>query len=330
MSTYRGTFGQKIQYLSSDPANLVEGQIWYNSTSNTLKVAESIVITASWATGDNINTGRNFMGGANQAPQTSTVIYMGDTGPARVNNTEEYNGSAWTNQTGSSVGRSALGSTGIQTAAVGWCGYSGGGRTDVEEYNGSSWTSGTSYPGSARYFDGGGTGLQTAALSFGANGTNEVYEYTTGTWTSQTGTPTTLTYAGGFGTQTSSICAGGNVGLTTALSYNGSAWSSENSLNTGRQRHGHAGNSTSAGVVFGGSNDPGSDNELTATEDWDGTSWTSSANLNLKRDGFANGCGTATGALAAAGSFHPGSYPLTNENYTGASSYIGAKTVTTS
>ena len=39
MATYRGISGFNIKSLASDPSNLVEGEIWYNSTSGTLKVA---------------------------------------------------------------------------------------------------------------------------------------------------------------------------------------------------------------------------------------------------------------------------------------------------
>jgi len=37
MATYITIKGIQIQSLASDPANPVEGQVWYNSTSATLK-----------------------------------------------------------------------------------------------------------------------------------------------------------------------------------------------------------------------------------------------------------------------------------------------------
>jgi hypothetical protein len=37
MATYKEIFGKQIKFLSSDPANEAEGQIWYNSTSGTFK-----------------------------------------------------------------------------------------------------------------------------------------------------------------------------------------------------------------------------------------------------------------------------------------------------
>ena len=37
MTNYRSLVGQKIKKVSSDPSNPLEGQIWYNTTSGTLK-----------------------------------------------------------------------------------------------------------------------------------------------------------------------------------------------------------------------------------------------------------------------------------------------------
>ena len=39
MATYQDIKGLKVKYLSADPSNLSEGDVWYNSTSDTLKVA---------------------------------------------------------------------------------------------------------------------------------------------------------------------------------------------------------------------------------------------------------------------------------------------------
>jgi hypothetical protein len=37
MADYINIRGQSIEVVASDPANPTQGQIWYNSTSNTLK-----------------------------------------------------------------------------------------------------------------------------------------------------------------------------------------------------------------------------------------------------------------------------------------------------
>jgi hypothetical protein len=48
MATYYGTYGQKVQYLASDPSDPQIGQVWYNSTSATLKV-QSATTAGAWA-----------------------------------------------------------------------------------------------------------------------------------------------------------------------------------------------------------------------------------------------------------------------------------------
>jgi hypothetical protein len=57
MATYKGIQGFTIQNLSADPSNPIEGQVWYNSTSNVWKVEEATTAGA-WATGNTMNTAR--------------------------------------------------------------------------------------------------------------------------------------------------------------------------------------------------------------------------------------------------------------------------------
>ena len=56
MATYKEINSAGVQNFSSDPGNPLNGQVWYNTTSSTLKVAE-VNTTGSWATGGNINRG---------------------------------------------------------------------------------------------------------------------------------------------------------------------------------------------------------------------------------------------------------------------------------
>ena len=66
MSDYYGTYGQKVQYLSSDPPAPQTGQVWYNSTSATLKV-RAVTTTGAWATSGNLNTARGVIASAGTA-----------------------------------------------------------------------------------------------------------------------------------------------------------------------------------------------------------------------------------------------------------------------
>ena len=92
MSTYREIHGKAIKSVSTDPsATTDEGQIWYNTSSNTFK---SIINLESWSSGGPLSTGRYNLTGV--GTNTAGLAFAGDTGPppeVRRAETEEYNGS---------------------------------------------------------------------------------------------------------------------------------------------------------------------------------------------------------------------------------------------
>src|SRR6056300_982821 len=99
MSTYKQIHGTDIEVLSSDPANPVEGQVWYNSTDNVVKALFND--PGSWSTGGDLNTGRQALAGA--GTQTAGLAIGGDTSPNAV--TESYNGTSWTEVNDLNTGR---------------------------------------------------------------------------------------------------------------------------------------------------------------------------------------------------------------------------------
>jgi hypothetical protein len=62
MTTYKELFGKAVKYLSTDPTDDIEGQIWYNSTSGTFKTQE--LVAAAWASGGNLQQQDVALGGA--------------------------------------------------------------------------------------------------------------------------------------------------------------------------------------------------------------------------------------------------------------------------
>jgi hypothetical protein len=74
MAEYINIKGQNIEVVASDPANPTLGQIWYNSTSNTLK-GLGVSTVGSWATGNNMNTARSQLAGA--GTQTAALAFGG-------------------------------------------------------------------------------------------------------------------------------------------------------------------------------------------------------------------------------------------------------------
>jgi hypothetical protein len=73
MADYINIYGQDILAVASDPANPTVGQIWYNTTSNTLKGLS--YAAGSWAAGNNMNTARRVLAGA--GTQTAAIGFGG-------------------------------------------------------------------------------------------------------------------------------------------------------------------------------------------------------------------------------------------------------------
>jgi hypothetical protein len=225
MATYKGIKGFSIQNLSADPSNLIEGEMWYNSTSGVWKVEETTA-AGTWASGNSLNTARYQLAGC--GTQTAGLAFGGTT-PPQTGATEEYDGSTWTNNpTGLNTARRYLGSAGTQTAALGFGGYSAStpGETGAtEEYDGSTWTTSPSSLTTARYSVSG-AGTQTAGLAFGGTtpaGADQgvaTEEYDGTTWT-----------AGGNVATARRLLAGGGV-QTAAVVFGGIKWFSTRSSNT--------------------------------------------------------------------------------------------------
>ena len=118
MAGYNEIRGLRVKYLSADPSNAEDGQVWYNSTTGNLRVQG--IGSGAWSSSSNALVGRDTA--ASTGPQTSALVFGGAT-PSRTTATEEYNGSGWstggvlpTATTGMGSARNAS-----QTAALGMC-----------------------------------------------------------------------------------------------------------------------------------------------------------------------------------------------------------------
>jgi hypothetical protein len=79
MADYINIYGQDILAVASDPANPTLGQIWYNTTSNTLK-GQGVTTAGSWASATNYPTSTQRQ--ASFGTQTATVNASGFNGTA--------------------------------------------------------------------------------------------------------------------------------------------------------------------------------------------------------------------------------------------------------
>ena len=92
MTTYKDIHGTKVEVRTDDPANPVNGQVWYNS--GTLK-GFKLNPTGAWATGNNTNTpARANRGHGTQGTQTAALATGG--GNPVIANVESYDGTSWT------------------------------------------------------------------------------------------------------------------------------------------------------------------------------------------------------------------------------------------
>ena len=281
MTTYYGLYGQKVQYLASDPSNVQIGQVWYNSTSAVLKV-RAVSTVGTWAAGGNLNTARQGMMGSSSGSPTASLTAAGIT-TVNLSASESYNGTSWTNTPSINTARSTGGGAGTATSALIFGGDTGSPTSASESYNGTSWTSTPSLNTARRNMAGFGAS-NTSALGFGGNQNPSTVETSTESYngTSWTNNPTGLntgrTNLTGVGILTAGLAFGGQPipgisGVTE--SWNGSSWTTVASMNTAKNGPAGAGTQTAA-VSFGGNLAPG---PLTgATELWNGTSWTTNPN----------------------------------------------------
>ncbi len=314
MATYRSIVGHKINKVSSDPAEPLTGQMWYNSTTGTLR---GLGILEAFTSSSNVGTARYSAMWAGEGTQNATLFAAGRSGaPAVVALTEEYNGSGWSAGGNCNNAENSAAGFGTQTATVKSGGYPGSGPTssnESEEYDGSSWTSGNNINPQRQGHSG--AGVLTAGVIFGGNdGTilNKTEEYDGTNFSNVNNMNTARENLSGVGIQTAALAAGGaNPGPTvknSTESYDGTNWTTLANINTARRGLGGFGD-TSNSVITGGA-------PYTAvTETWDGTSWsTSPATLATARVFFGDaGAGSSTAGIVASGQIATGRTAVTEE-----------------
>jgi hypothetical protein len=334
MATYQDLKGLKVKFLSADPSTIVEGEVWYNSTSGTLKLGQPIA--AAWSTVGSLNnaTGQNGCFGIPTAGVTCG-------GRPLENWTEEFNGTAWTAVNDMNALRAQNGAAGTLTAGLTWGGVtnpSGGTSTLSEEYDGTNWTTvpgvTVSPSGSAAMGSG---GTQTAAIGAGGYNpgtphaaTSETYDGSSWTAGGTMNQGRRDFAAGVMGTTTAGLAVGGRYGGSTtniAEEYDGSTWTAVTAVPGSPGNRGSEGTGIQATAkVISTQSTSGDFTTVTgASFDYDGSAWTASAALGTTRY-FGGGIGQNTDTLCVAG--YAPAVSIHVEEF--AVAYIGAKTLTTS
>jgi len=300
MTEYAGIRGTRIKYLSSDPTlnTSTEGQVWYNSTSNTLKLLSS---TGTWVSSGSMIDARRLGGGA--GTQNSLFVAGGPV-PASAE-AYEYNGTGWSEIPSINTARYGLGGAGTTSAGLIWGGWVPPSQTVTEEYNGSSWSEQEDL--NTATYAAANCGTQTAGLTNGGipsgsgpSRTNKTEEYNGASWATVNASSTSTSSGALAGIQTAAIRAFGELPARTAASelYDGTNWTTGPTGSTARSGLGASGATQTAAVFYGGSTPPVS----AVTESFDGTSFSTQGNMGTAREGIPSGpTGTSIAATAAGG-----------------------------
>ena len=181
----------------------------------------------SWSEQGNLGTARYASGGA--GTQTaglcmSGVFYIAGQGPSQSYKaeTEEYDGSSWTESGDVSTARSRVGGCGTQTAALMCGGYTPSLQTATEEYDGSSWTNGGALFTATGQLAA--AGSQTAALAFGGTTGSDVattLRYDGSSWSTHPSLGTARRGMGGTGSTSAGLAFGGAVNKTNTEEFTG-------------------------------------------------------------------------------------------------------------
>ena len=311
MSTYREIIGKKIKKVSSDPSSGIEGEMWYNSTTGTLR---GPAILEGWSSAAPLAEGRSLAGTVGTS--TAGLAFGGEPGPASPAETtasEEWNGTGWTAGGALPTATRSMGSFGTQTAAIACGGLvpgSPGTTNTTHSYNGTSWSN-TGHAVSYTAYGMQGCGTSTAGVIYGgAPILTTTAEYDGEGWTAGNAMSNGRMQHGGSpqGTQSAALSSSGvsspgpGTVITAVEQYDGTNWSSETALPAGRFRTAAAGTATANLLVAGYSAPYTSGSLQTSTYKYDGTSWTSGVAYPTAAQ---QGAGFGTQSSAVIAGFNP-------------------------
>ena len=294
MATFKEIRGQLIRKYTTNPANPLEGQMWYNSTTGTLKGV--VMSTAAWVSGGGLN---NPTRGSNSSfGSTPAGVMVGGTTPTGpiTANTELYDGTTWTanpNACPVSIGYGTGG--GPQTAGIICSGETPpGSGTSTLKFNGSAWVSAPARATGTQNAIG--IGTQDSFIQVGGSFPpswtvlSVVETFNDVAWSTEPNSypgPIEKGFIGG--TAAAATIGGGTPNPTGASNtWNGSAWTAAPVLSFGERYAGAwAGTSTDAFQIGGYDTPSGGYTDVGV---FDGTTWAATASTATgTSDGSAAG-----------------------------------------
>ena len=318
-----------------------EGQLYFNSTTNTFKETISDIPAGVWSSGGNINTARKASAGAGEL--TTTLIFGGTLNPpTTLGETELYNGSSWTEVADLSTDRAYHGGSGTSTAALSTGGSTTGDSPITpsalnENWDGSSWTE-VADINTARVFCPlfGGPGTTTAAILADGytpsppnnNNADAIESWNGSSWSEVAELNSPRRASGTFGVTTAAIVAGGYVSSPNGNveEWDGSAFTEVADLNTARVLYGNGFGTSTLGVVAGGAS---GSSYYGITEVWNGSSWTEVNDMATGRSetGNSSSSSAVSGLVAGGRESSPGAGINSTEEWT---ANLANKTITAS
>jgi len=312
MANYKNIHGLNIPIRASDPSNPVQGEIWYNSTSSSLK-GQSVTTSAAWSSGGNLPVGRSALSGSGSTP--AGFAMGGGTGPVAsyVSATNTYNGTAWT-------AGGAMTHTAAYAAACGtipttiYAGGDGNGPGASNIYDGTAWTS-----IAALGFDGYQLkGAGDKANAFVAQGYYSAAGRTWdgSSWTTKSNVPQHNYSTSAVGTYNDASFLGG-LAVSSGpgnvhLNWDGTSWNTRTVMPVSGGSQGQSSNGAPTSSFWVQATAP-------TTLNWDGSSWTTLGNLSTARSGGASSGSSSAEGFIAGGT---GNTNITEE-------FIGAGAATT-
>ncbi len=328
MAAYKDLVGQKITKVTSNPGEPKTGQMWYNSTSGTLR---ALGIVSAWSSSSPLSTARYGSVAAGNTQNAALVSAGTIAGPyAGSTLTEEYNGSGWTGGGAYPTAGAGLRGCGTLTAALGV-------TTSVTNYyNGTAWTA---QPSPAHNLPTtksgiGMCGTQTAAVAFGGyvpgpnTRTNATEEYDGEGWTATNTMPSSVSGPQGFGIQTAAVSAGGDLGpanTTANAEYNGTSWTAATAVPVAI-KDGFACGTQTAGMLASGAGPSPADVVSTNFLSYDGTSWATIPSMaTSRRDNLGGSNGAPNISTVQGGGNNPPTASIANtEEFTSSTNTITA------
>ena len=259
---------------------ITEGQLYFNSTTNTFKETILDLPAGTWASAPSLNT---------PAPANYARAQFGGGSSSNVaagsnpNGTlcESFDGTSWsefTEKSGGNTEKPGLGQSGTAGFVIGQNSNS----AYVEEWNGSSWSEKADLNTGRNAMSTGGT--ITSGLVFGGETPqyDETESWNGSAWSEVADLNTGKAKAAGWGA--SNIDAISAVGFAPIHSptyrknaelWDGTSWTETADTNDFHQSGGCSGFISTLGIIFAGdAQQPPGASRTTKTELWNGTSWT--------------------------------------------------------